>query len=716
MPNKYEIAQAVQPEIVPIAPYSPLPWQIEPLKCTEPVMLLTGSAGGGKALALDTEVPTPTGFTTMGELKVGNFVLDHNGKPTEVIAATEVLQNRPCYKLNFKADTTVIADENHLWRVQLENDTDFTILSTKDIFEGFPKNSYIFQSVSTSINGIFIFREYQTLLDIKAVESVPVRCIQVAHKSGLFLVTRSQIVTHNSRIAAEKMHLYLKKYPGSMGLMVRKQRNSMVNSTVLFMERTIIGNDPTVQHFPSKNRFEYANGSILAYGGMDGEEQKQQIRSIGQAGSLHIAWMEEANAFQEDDFNELLARMRGTGVPWRQIILSTNPDSPTHWIYKRLILNQEATTYYSNAGLNTYNPADYTTTLDKLTGVAKLRLAEGRWVQASGVIYDEWDYDIHTCDPFIIPKTWTRVLSIDFGYINPFVCLFGALDEDNRLYIYKEWYKSKLTVNRHAIRINEELVNDVPPDVVICDHDSEDRQTLAEAGLSNIPAVKDVETGIGLVKDRLKVQDDGKPRLYVFRNSLLEVDPELETKNKPKRLIEEMPGYVWSTTTGTQNPKEVPLKLNDHACFVAGTQVLTQTGTVAIETIAPGTKVLTRSGWQKVIAAGKTAVNAKVMTIRLTDGRTLTGTPDHKIMAKDTFVKMCDLYVGDEILTLDVEDDVDPPTVAWIEHHLQWQSVYNLTVENVPEFYANGILVHNCDALRYMVMFCDHMDAGMDHA
>ena len=81
-----------------------------------------------------------------------------------------------------------------------------------------------------------------------------------------------------------------------MALMVRKTRDSMINSTVLFLQRRIIGPDPHVTHFPTKHRFEYHNGSVLAYGGMADEAQREQIRSIGLAGGLDIAWAEEATA------------------------------------------------------------------------------------------------------------------------------------------------------------------------------------------------------------------------------------------------------------------------------------------------------------------------------------------------------------------------------------------------------------------------------------
>ena len=48
----------------------------------------------GKALALDTPLPTPTGWTTMGEVAVGDQLLGADGRPTTVVAATEV-HDRP---------------------------------------------------------------------------------------------------------------------------------------------------------------------------------------------------------------------------------------------------------------------------------------------------------------------------------------------------------------------------------------------------------------------------------------------------------------------------------------------------------------------------------------------------------------------------------------------------------------------------------------------
>ncbi len=70
----------------------------------------------GKALALETPLPTPTGWTTMGDVVVGDELMDADGFPTRVIAATTVLHNRPCYRITFSDGSTVVADARHEWR------------------------------------------------------------------------------------------------------------------------------------------------------------------------------------------------------------------------------------------------------------------------------------------------------------------------------------------------------------------------------------------------------------------------------------------------------------------------------------------------------------------------------------------------------------------------------------------------------------------------
>ncbi len=80
------------------------------------LVIVAARPGIGKALALDTPLPTPTGWTTMGAVAVGDELLGSDGRLTRVVAATEVMVDRPCYEVTFADGTTVVADAEHQWR------------------------------------------------------------------------------------------------------------------------------------------------------------------------------------------------------------------------------------------------------------------------------------------------------------------------------------------------------------------------------------------------------------------------------------------------------------------------------------------------------------------------------------------------------------------------------------------------------------------------
>jgi replicative DNA helicase len=69
----------------------------------------------GKALALDTPLPTPSGWTTMGDVTVGDQLLGADGRPVTVVAATEVMHDRPCYEVDFTGGEVIVADGQHQW-------------------------------------------------------------------------------------------------------------------------------------------------------------------------------------------------------------------------------------------------------------------------------------------------------------------------------------------------------------------------------------------------------------------------------------------------------------------------------------------------------------------------------------------------------------------------------------------------------------------------
>ncbi|PRC59770.1 replicative DNA helicase, partial [Mycobacterium sp. ITM-2017-0098] len=71
--------------------------------------------GMGKALRIETPLPTPTGWTTMADVAVGDELIGADGRPTRVVAATEIMLGRPCYEVEFSDGTVLVADEQHQW-------------------------------------------------------------------------------------------------------------------------------------------------------------------------------------------------------------------------------------------------------------------------------------------------------------------------------------------------------------------------------------------------------------------------------------------------------------------------------------------------------------------------------------------------------------------------------------------------------------------------
>ncbi|MGH9155685.1 MAG: replicative DNA helicase [Acidimicrobiales bacterium] len=79
------------------------------------LIIVGGRPGTGKALALDTPLPTPDGWTTMADIKAGDQVFDEQGQPCLVIFATPVMHDHKCYEVTFDDGSVLVADAEHQW-------------------------------------------------------------------------------------------------------------------------------------------------------------------------------------------------------------------------------------------------------------------------------------------------------------------------------------------------------------------------------------------------------------------------------------------------------------------------------------------------------------------------------------------------------------------------------------------------------------------------
>lgn len=102
--------------------FNPRPELEEFIRDDARFILLKSGRGGGKALALDTEILTQNrGWTTMGDIQVGDYVFGKDGLPTKVDFVSDVMYDHFCYKLTLIDGTEIVADAEHLWEVLSEN-------------------------------------------------------------------------------------------------------------------------------------------------------------------------------------------------------------------------------------------------------------------------------------------------------------------------------------------------------------------------------------------------------------------------------------------------------------------------------------------------------------------------------------------------------------------------------------------------------------------
>lgn len=365
------------------------------------------------------------------------------------------------------------------------------------------------------------------------------------------------------------------KYGGSRGFFARKVRKSMDKTVLYDFEHDVLPPQwrPTGA-ISGRDKYVFPNGSEIEVFGLDNPYNIM---------SSEFDWgvVFEGTQLTVDDYELLVTRMSGKHPDVRKrLIIDCNPSDPEHFLWKRVLSGEiegiasdhrdnprwynEATGQWTDEGLA------YIASLDALTGFRKARLRHGKWVGAEGMVYDAFDASVHVLDE--MPKgwqAWRKLRSIDFGFTNPFVCQWWAIDPDGRMYLYREIYRANRIVSKHAEAI---LAAELDPEtnmregieLTVADHDAEDRATLWDSGIGSITADKRVGVGIEEVKKRLALAGDGRPRLYIYRHARIDEDRDLIERKVPTSTLGEIGGYVWSEIKADKEAKEEPVKLNDH--------------------------------------------------------------------------------------------------------------------------------------------------------
>lgn len=367
-----------------------------------------------------------------------------------------------------------------------------------------------------------------------------------------------------------KIRLLAEKYPGSRHWIGRETRTSMTDSILVIWEEKILGlTHPLVMDGPSRatrHSYDFDNGSSIIAGGLD---------KTSKTFSAEYDTMTVFEAFEtrQDKVEELGRALRNWKMPYQQMLMDTNPDSPTHW-FNMLPETEDAPRFRTRhednpllfdqkTGKITPQGADYIARLDRLTGHRKERLRYGKWVAAEGVVYSEFDSRVHLIDEMPAGwEKWPKYRAIDFGHNDPFVCQWWAV-QDGCMYLYREIYMSRRIVEDHARQIcrlsaGEEYVASV------ADHDREDRATLSRHGVDTVNANKsDILQGIDCVKTRLLTQANGKPKIYILKGCTVETDQELLNLKRPVSTQAEFDCYIYAKTKDGI-AKDKPVDADNH--------------------------------------------------------------------------------------------------------------------------------------------------------
>lgn len=371
----------------------------------------------------------------------------------------------------------------------------------------------------------------------------------------------------------QSRHRYQLQNPGARGLFLRKFRADLTESVLETWENAVLPPGSSLLKGPKReNRFKYVypNGAEIICGGMDLATRLFSAR-------YDWIYCNELIEFEEADYETLLRALRSFVGPYRQIISDTNPGPPTHWIKLRAEagkLNLLNTTHKDNPFYWSELLQDWTPegreyileTLSALSGVRRLRLLLGLWAAAEGVVYEDWNPDVHHVSPDRVPfafsPVYRRVWSVDFGYYpDPFVWQNWLIDHEGRMYLTQEIYATKRLIKDIAKDIIGLTVGQREPDAIVCDHDASGRATLEHyLGKTTKPAYKSIRDGIQNVQDRLRVQGDGLPRLFIMKGATHNVDQLLKKAGRPWSTAGEVDSYVWHP----KHKKEVPLDKDNH--------------------------------------------------------------------------------------------------------------------------------------------------------
>lgn len=354
--------------------------------------------------------------------------------------------------------------------------------------------------------------------------------------------------------------------PNGLFAIVRKVRADF-NSTIRKRWEQIIRvrGGVEIRGGDSPSVYVYSNGARVLVLGLD----RDSALLSGEFDGIYVNQVEE---LELSTWETLGTRVTGRGAVTKTPMLfgDCNPGPPAHWILTRARLKLLQSTHKDNPDLydekGEITPAgvERLEPLKAMTGVRRERFFLGKWVAAEGAVY-LFERAVHLIPRSAMPICQRRIVSIDFGFSNPFVAQLWAIDHDGRMYLEREIYRTQTIVEKHSIAIKAMVAGKIIEAYVADDADAEGRATLHAHGIATVAAQKAISAGIQAVTDRIgNPEEHIAPRIFFVEGALVERDEALVTTRKPICTLDEVESYVWPKDSSGRSKKEEPIKENDH--------------------------------------------------------------------------------------------------------------------------------------------------------
>ena len=198
----------------------------------------------------------------------------------------------------------------------------------------------------------------------------------------------------------------------------------------------------------------------------------------------------------------------------------------------------------------------YEAMLRSLPDVERRRLLEGDWDVAEGAAFPEFSRAKHVVEPFELPTNWPRIRMADYGYAAPSCVLWGAIDWDDNIWIYRELYQKHLTAEQLADRILEAEQLDPPPHYTVLDSSCWNKTGFG-------PSIAEVMMRAGVrwtPADRNRIQGKMEIHRRLADNPHTE-EPRIRFFSTCQNIVKQIAGIPLSKT----NSEDVDTKAEDHA-------------------------------------------------------------------------------------------------------------------------------------------------------